>query len=169
MSAPGKWMPAPAPAKLHALTWTIGGPGDAPLAGQLASVAFDPQFREAWTEDQIAGLLVTPSAWLELGRADAELVAFALCRQAHEDVELLLCATSPDWRRKGLGRQLVGHVSGTARARGASRLFLEVRSSNLPAMELYLACGFAAVGRRPDYYRTLAGERIDAMTLALQL
>jgi len=162
-------MPALEPAEMQTLIWSIGGPEQASHAGQLATAAFDPHFREAWTEGQMLGLLANSSAWLEVARTDSALVAFALCRQAHEEVELLLCATSPDWRRLGLGRQLVGQVGRTAHTRGANRLFLEVRSSNQPALALYLACGFAAVGRRPDYYRTLAGDRIDAITLALDL
>lgn len=169
MFVPGKWMPASKPAEVQALTWSLGGSLDASLVGQLALAAFDPHFREAWTEGQISGLLATPSAWLELGRFEGELAAFALCRQAQEEVELLLCATGPRWRRRGLGRQLVGKIAERACKRGATRMFLEVRSSNLAAMELYLACGFAAVGRRPDYYRTLSGESIDAITLSRKL
>jgi len=162
-------MPAPDPAEVETLTWSVGDLQEAGRAGRLAISAFDPHFREAWTEGQITGLLATPSAWLEVGRVDKTMLAFALCRQVLDEVELLLCATSPGWRRRGLGRQLVCQVTHRARERGATRLFLEVRSSNEPAIALYTACGFAAIGRRPDYYRTMADERIDAITLSLKL
>ena len=97
------------------------------------------------------------------------LVAFALCRQALDEVELLLCAVAPEARGRGFGRQMMQRVQESARARGARRLFLEVRSSNAAALALYGATGFAATGRRPGYYRTLSGNSIDALTLGLIL
>jgi ribosomal-protein-alanine N-acetyltransferase len=35
---------------------------------------------------------------------------------------------------------------------GANSVFLEVRPSNIPAVELYEKLGFKEVGRRPKYY-----------------
>ncbi len=159
----------PSAPELEGLRWSIEGLAGVPEAALMAFNAFDPHFREAWTEAQMAGLLSTASAWLELARRDGEPVAFALCRQAQEDVELLLCATRPGWRRAGLGRALVEHVADSARARGGHRLFLEVRASNAAALALYQASGFSVLGRRPGYYRTVTGESIDAITLGRDL
>lgn len=169
MFAPGNGMPTSQFDEIDALTWAVGGVNEAVQAGQLSTRAFDPHFRETWTESQMAGLLATPGAWLEMGSVHGGPIAFALCRQIQDEVELLLCAISPDLRRRGLGRQLVAQVAARARERGASRVFLEVRSSNEPAINLYIASGFTRIGTRPDYYRTMAGERIDAITLALLL
>jgi ribosomal-protein-alanine N-acetyltransferase len=166
MSAPGQTSLQPEPAVIG---WSSGGLGEAAEAAGLAVQAFDPQFREAWTEAQMAGLLGTPSAWLELGHAGPELVSFALCRQAADEVELLLCATHPRWRRAGVGLALVGRVVDEARRRGAQRLFLEVRATNKAALALYRRAGFRAAGNRPAYYRTTSGETIDAITLELRL
>jgi ribosomal-protein-alanine N-acetyltransferase len=149
--------------------WSIGGLAEVHDAATLALGAFDPHYREAWTEAQMAGLLGTSTAWLNLCRNSQGLVAFALCRQALDEVELLLCATHPDRRREGLGRELVRAVIASSRARGARRLFLEVRRSNEQALGLYLATGFVESGRRPGYYRTVTGDSIDAITLSLGL
>jgi hypothetical protein len=48
--------------------------------------------------------------------------------------------------------------------RGAEEVFLEVRASNSPAIELYRASGFRPVGVRSDYYRN---PREDALVLRL--
>jgi ribosomal-protein-alanine N-acetyltransferase len=161
-----------------ALDWRIGGLADSASVAMLAERAFEPHFREAWTESQIAALLVTSGAWLDLGHerlgaheshGGPELAAFAMSRQTFDDVELLLCAVAPERRGAGDGRLLILQVAGSARARGARRLFLEVRSSNLPALSLYRSTGFKVEGRRPGYYRTLGGESIDAITLSLTL
>lgn len=147
--------------------WRLGGVADAPLAARLAQDAFEPEYREAWTTGQIVGLLGSSDSWLQIGEHDGALVAFALCRKAADEVELLLCATRPDRRRQGLGIDLIGHVASQCRTRGARRLFLEVRSSNEPALGLYRKAGFREDGRRPGYYLTRSGNRIDAITLSL--
>lgn len=151
-----------------AVQWRLGGIVDAPLAARLAESAFEPEYREAWTAGQIAGLLGSSDSWLDIAEAGGGLVAFALCRKAADEVELLLCATSPGWRRQGLGRELISRVAGQCLARGVQRLFLEVRSSNEQALALYRQAGFREDGRRPGYYRTISGDRIDAITLSLE-
>lgn len=151
------------------LAWRVGGLGDSRDVATLAEVAFEPHFREAWTEAQIAALLATAGAWLDLGHADSRLKAFAMSRQTFEDAELLLCAVAPDARGRGDGRRMIEAVAQSAQARGVRRLFLEVRASNQAALSLYRSTGFTPEGRRPGYYRTLSGESIDAITLSLSL
>jgi ribosomal-protein-alanine N-acetyltransferase len=41
--------------------------------------------------------------------------------------------------------------------------------ANNPAESLYRACGFEPIGRRPAYYRTLDGAKLDAITFARKL
>jgi ribosomal-protein-alanine N-acetyltransferase len=51
---------------------------------------------------------------------------------------------------------------------GASRMYLEVRPSNAPALRLYHRTGYVQIGRRRDYYPDVDG-REDALVLALDL
>ncbi|HET9629857.1 MAG TPA: GNAT family N-acetyltransferase, partial [Novosphingobium sp.] len=69
------------------------------------------------------------------------------------------------FRRRGVGGRLLERFALAARERGARRLLLEMRRGNT-AEALYLAHGFRPVGLRPNYYRTLTGARIDAITFA---
>jgi [ribosomal protein S18]-alanine N-acetyltransferase len=152
------------------LYWRVGEASDVPAIARFAADAFDPAFREAWTEPQIAAMVADPMGWLDVGsiadRGDSRLCAFALSRQILDDVELLLCATSADLRRQGIGRALIAEVCQSSRRRGAHRLFLEVRASNEAALGLYQSFGFVQAGRRPAYYRSVSGDSIDAITLA---
>lgn len=135
----------------------------------MAAAAFDPLYREAWTESQIASLLLSSNGWLDFGWDGDDLVAFALNRQVLDEIELLLCAVDPAFRRRGYGRALIDHVVEAARARGGAKLFLEVRASNDAALALYVNTGFSGEARRPGYYRTTDGQSIDAITLTLPI
>ncbi len=141
---------------------------DVPAVAALAGLAFDPHYREAWNAAQIAAVLAGPGGFLLLAPRPAPL-AFALCRQVLDEVELLLCATHPGLRRTGLGRAMLAAVVAATRTRGGSRLFLEVRASNTAARALYAAIGMEQQGLRKSYYRSLSGEGIDAITLGLAL
>jgi ribosomal-protein-alanine N-acetyltransferase len=96
---------------------------------------------------------------------DGAAAGFSLSRYGFEEEELLLFAVAPDHRRKGLGNRMLDELSRAARERGARRLLLEMRRGN-PAESLYRAFGFYPIGERPNYYRTVTGKRIDAITFA---
>ena len=134
--------------------------------------AFDPEFGEAWTRQQVEdGMLLGNCHYLLAGPtgdtpAEGDAVAgFSLSRAGYEEEELLLFAVAPEYRCNGIGALLLKRFVAAAQARGAKRLLLEMRRGN-PAEGLYRAHGFAAVGERRNYYRSRSGPRIDAITFA---
>ena len=127
--------------------------------------SFNPNFGEAWTLSQCAGLLPLPGVWLTLARQNETVSGFALARLVADEAELLLLAVKPADQRQGIGRILLQHFEDEAAARGAARLHLEVREGN-HALSLYEQAGFGLVGRRRDYYSGQKGDRYDALTLA---
>ena len=68
------------------------------------------------------------------------------------EIEILNLAVLPQERRRGHGRRLTRVVLRLARKLGMEKAFLEVRSDNVPAVSLYLACGFRYEGIRRKYY-----------------
>ena len=69
--------------------------------------------------------------------------------------ELLQVEVEAGYRRRGLGRGLLGAaLEGT--------VFLEVREGNVGAIALYSTLGFGVVGRRRGYY---AGPTEDALVM----
>lgn len=147
-----------------------GGIADIGAVMEVMDAAFDPRFGEAWSRAQCLAILSLTDVWLTLGMPPGEPApaGFALCRRMADEAELLLLAVRPADRGRGLGAALVEHCAAEARARGANRLLLEVRSSN-SALALYAEAGFAEVGRRPAYYRGAGGALHDALTLARRL
>ncbi|MFN3591044.1 MAG: GNAT family N-acetyltransferase [Thermaurantiacus sp.] len=151
-------------------TWADGHLDDLPAVAALASLAFEPGWRECWSERQMADVLTMPGSWLDLARDDqGHAIAFALSRQVAGEVELLLCGVDPRWQRLGLGRALVQRVRDIAQRRGADRLFLEVRQGNIAARRLYGSAGLGEVGRRGGYYKHVSGCTDDAITLSFSL
>ncbi|HEX8087837.1 MAG TPA: ribosomal protein S18-alanine N-acetyltransferase [Blastocatellia bacterium] len=63
-------------------------------------------------------------------------------------------ASHLDYRKMGIGQNLMEAAIDEGRMRGVSFVLLEVRASNDPAQSLYRKLGFSFIGRRRDYYRS---------------
>lgn len=71
-------------------------------------------------------------------------------------------------RGRGFGRSSLNYLLQVAKERRLSRIILEVRPSNTPAVRLYQSAGFEQIGLRRDYYQCPVG-REDALVFALEL
>ena len=120
---------------------------------------------EAWSEHLIREELT--SRWGHyIGAFMGErLIGYGGIKGSHEG-DLMTLAVSTDYRRLGLGRQIVELLLERARAVGIGELFLEVRVSNDPARALYQALGFAPVGLIANYYRDPVE---DAVAMRIEL
>ena len=98
-----------------------------------------------------------------VARAGERVVAFAGIWLMVDDAHITTFGVHPDWRRQGIGRQLLLSLAELSRAIGARRMTLEVRASNEAAQALYRAFDFDVAGRRPGYY-TDDGEDALIMT-----
>ena len=98
-----------------------------------------------------------------VARAGDAIVGFAGIWLMVDEAHVTTFAVHPDWRRQGIGRQLLVNLVELSIAIGGRRMTLEVRASNLPAQALYRSFGFADAGTRPRYY-TDDGEDALVMT-----
>lgn len=134
----------------------------------VMQAAFDPAYGEAWTRRQVEDALLTGMCHYGLAFSQNRCAGFFLSRTVLDEEELLLLGVAPEFRRQGIGGQLINRLCQEARQRGVSRMFLEMRRGN-PAEYLYIRNGFIPSGIRPNYYKTLDGKRIDAITFSLKL
>jgi ribosomal-protein-alanine N-acetyltransferase len=74
----------------------------------------------------------------------------------------------PSSQRIGYGRRLLNALLLRAEECEVNKVFLEVRPSNKPALNLYYSTGFTQIGIRPAYYQSDYG-REDAVVLSLVL
>lgn len=98
-----------------------------------------------------------------VARVGEEVVGFAGIWLMVDQAHITTFAVDPEWRRQGVGSQMVLTLLRMSRTLGARNATLEVRLSNLAARRLYERFGFRPVGVRPRYY-TDNGEDALIMT-----
>ncbi len=128
----------------------------------LHSAAFDTQ--RAWSAAEFRDLLADKHC-----HAISDRHGFSLIRVIVDEAELLTLAVHPEQQKTGLGRSLLQQTIALATARGATKMFLEVAADNTPAIRLYVASGFAAVGNRPHYYARNNTAPVDALVMSRAL
>jgi ribosomal-protein-alanine N-acetyltransferase len=98
-------------------------------------------------------------------RDDGELAGYFLLMAAVDEVHLLNVSVAESRQRQGLGLYLLDKVAACARGLGAESILLEVRPTNLRALQVYQRYGFAEIGRRKAYYPAHNGQREDAIVM----
>lgn len=124
-------------------------------------------FTTPWSAETFASLLDRPNLELLVLEDDREgVIGYAVLWCILDQGELANVAVTPRLRGRGLGTYLLARVLDVARERGIQTMFLEVRASNEPALDLYRRFGFSDVGRRKAYYDH---PREDALIMAAKL
>jgi ribosomal-protein-alanine N-acetyltransferase len=86
---------------------------------------------------------------VSVAELESQVVGFLVTRLvADGEVEVLNLAVSPDYRRRGVAKALLGPLLNTVHG----DVFLEVREANFAARKFYQALGFIEVSRRSAYY-----------------
>ncbi|MEZ4361386.1 MAG: GNAT family N-acetyltransferase [Kofleriaceae bacterium] len=77
----------------------------------------------------------------------------------NERLNLWFLYISPGWRRRGVGRALLERVEAYGREVGASHVWLETSSANVPGVRAYERLGYTLCGVDRLYYgRYMPGE-----------
>jgi tRNA threonylcarbamoyl adenosine modification protein YeaZ/ribosomal-protein-alanine acetyltransferase len=134
-------------------------------AAALLSELHADSFSTAWTETSFRELLSGSGTTALVATNQNNPTGFVLFRSAADEAEILTICTRPDFRRKGLGRLLVRHMEQQLKTSGTKSLFIEVAVSNVAALALYQACGFASAGTRKNYYALAGGGHEDAIIM----
>lgn len=110
-------------------------------------------FSDPWSEKSILSELENPlSCWL-VAMDGERLAGYVGSQTVLGETDMMNLAVDPDYRRKGLGKELILSLIEALRQRESRCLTLEVRDSNAPARALYEGLGFQEIGRRKNYYR----------------
>jgi [ribosomal protein S18]-alanine N-acetyltransferase len=111
-------------------------------------------FKTPWPRETFEAELAREWARLDVGRDDrGAVIAFCNYWIVAPEVSILVIATHPDHRGRGVARELLAHVLASATAAGCTLATLEVRAGNRPAIALYERAGFKTVHVRARYYQ----------------
>jgi [ribosomal protein S18]-alanine N-acetyltransferase len=132
---------------------------DVPRCAELERVLFDGD--DPWCPAAFLEALAAGHHYLAAREGDSVIGYVGLAR-AGDEAEIHTLAVDPIYQRRGIGRALL--QAALEHAVGAT-VFLEVRTDNESAIELYRSEGFDVIGIRRGYYRTSGA---DAFTMRRQ-
>lgn len=110
-------------------------------------------FSDPWSEKSIASELENPLSLWFVAMDGNRVCGYVGSQTVLGESDMMNIAVSGDYRRQGIGEQLISRLIRELSKRGSHILCLEVRASNEPAIMLYEKLGFSVVGKRPGYYR----------------
>lgn len=96
----------------------------------------------------------------------AGIAGFIISRLVAGELHVNNVAVRAEFRRQGIGAQLLSAVIDWGRRQHARMALLEVRAGNIAAQALYSRCGFQTIGRRRRYYSQPVE---DALLMSLSL
>ncbi len=125
-------------------------------------------FRSPWSPDMFVVEFSNPQSrrYVIREKRSGKILGYMIYWVVLDEGHLMSIATRADRLREGLGRRMMDRMIRECRKEGVRRLTLEVRRGNIPAIEMYLAYGFEAVGLRKNYY---TAEREDAVLMELRI
>ena len=131
----------------------------------LSPWGWDAYHKELQSTDSIM-LVARDSFGEDRANGSKPIIGFIVACLLANELHINNVAVTPNYRRGGIGTDLINAALRGARDRGSKLAVLEVRVGNSAAQALYQRCGFAVQGRRRRYY---ASPVEDALLMALSL
>jgi len=131
--------------------------GHEALTSSMAFALFDLDqkfFPTPWSSESWSQLFSGHERSLMTLAAHHEIIGFVLFDLSHADsfAHLLKILVHPEFREKGLARQLLEKSLLGLKNEGLHHFFLEVEEDNHAAQKLYQSCGFKVIHRKKDFY-----------------
>ena len=96
---------------------------------------------------------------------EGKIVGYAGVMLVGDVTDILTLTVAPDFRRRGIARELLKRMIDWSRNQKVVAMMLEMREGNLEAEPLYLAHGFRKLSKRNDYY----GPGLTAVVMRKEL
>jgi len=98
------------------------------------------------------------------------IVGFYVGEFVIDEATLMDICVEPSEQGKGFGKKLLNQFLQKAKAKGALKIWLEVRAKNISAQMLYMNAGFIEISRRTGYYPSSSGFGYeDAIVMSLKI
>ncbi len=96
------------------------------------------------------------------------LIGYGIMMMGPDEAHILTLGISAQWHHQGWGGELLKHLICLAKQSNAFSVILDVRESNISAINLYRRLGFKQIAIRKGYYPAMCG-REDALVMRLEL
>ena len=123
-------------------------------------------FEYSWTEEDFLRCLRQRNCIGMVAEQGEKVVGFMIYELHKSKLHVLNFAVSPNWRRGGIGAQMVAKLISKLSSHRRTRITLEVRETNLAAQLFFRAQGFKAVRVLRAFYED-SGE--DAFLMQYRL
>ena len=122
---------------------------DIPSVARLEAVCFSMPF----TEKALNELFSNTSWHFFVATENDTVVGYISFYCILDETEIVNVCVMPELRGKGIGRALTKCAIDFNKENNGSRVMLEVRKSNTPAIKLYESLGFIPVGVSKNHYK----------------
>ena len=83
---------------------------------------------------------------------EEHIVGYILFNQILDEAEIYKIVVLKDFRKKQIAFKIFEFLLNELKKNNVKKIFLEVRKSNIPAINLYIKCGFIEIREIVDYY-----------------
>lgn len=129
---------------------------DLKAIAQIESVSINPP----WSYNAICSFSECETSKILVAECENTVVGYITYSVVLDEVQIANVATHPDHRRKGVAQRLLNTLYESSKNANMAVITLEVRQTNIPAIELYTKCGYTEVGRRKNYYKNPTEDAI---------
>jgi ribosomal-protein-alanine N-acetyltransferase len=133
--------------------YRLYNPDDFPALYAIEEVCFRPPHQ--FSRGYMRNLIEQPNSATWIAEDDGSVCGFAIVEWTRETEMVAYIQTLevvPERRGQGIGAELLRQLESSARAAGASLIWLHVDAENVAAIRTYQAHGFVCEGREEDYY-----------------
>ncbi len=110
-------------------------------------------FSLPWSEEGFrTSLNSADTLYLAAVDEQEQVVGYCGILRSFDEGEITNVAIAENYRKNGIGYQMLSELLSQGRKIGITRFLLEVRAGNTPAIHLYQKLGFTALGIRKKFY-----------------
>lgn len=112
----------------------------------------DASFADPWSEDDFLRMIRQRNCICLVAEVEDQVVAFLLYELHKNKIAIINFAVHPEWRRSGVGTQLIEKMKRKLDSYYRPVLSAVVREGNLPAQQFFRSMGFLATAVLPGYF-----------------
>ncbi|HVZ85266.1 MAG TPA: N-acetyltransferase [Terracidiphilus sp.] len=137
-------------------------PGDFDALYAIEEACFQPPFR--YSRRHVRQLIDAESSATWIAQAKDAIAGFAIVEWARGDAGIgayiPTIEVAPQFRKQGIGDELMRLMEASARAAGAQEIRLHVALENTAAMRLYERHGYVCLGTKEHFYAPDRGAHV---------